>query len=340
MIRERNEFLFKAILRHLCENEGLLKHLLNLKRKSENYRSLLHISGFYSEQMFNDILNSEIFQRIEELDIDRRTALHIACLEGKENSVESYLKKIQYKSESSIVNKTDIYDCTPLLLAVQNESIKIIKLLLDHGASLGAKNGLGKTALMFASEKSNFETVKFLIEQGADINETDACGKTALMYAFENKKEEENIVRYLVQKGADINKRTDCGTTALMCTNETNICSDNIDTLKFLIQYGADINAIDSLGRRIYMRGNISRSIVALKYLVELGVNVANEVDAKGDTCLIQCAEHGAIINHRNKEGNSALHFVAKNYKVDVMQLLVENGADIYLKNNVGITPF
>jgi ankyrin repeat protein len=65
---------------------------------------------------------------------------------------------------------------TPLLWMAYYDQAESIKLLLEHGANLHAKNRDGSTALIIASEQNaeGPETVTFLLEQGCNVNATDS----------------------------------------------------------------------------------------------------------------------------------------------------------------------
>lgn len=69
---------------------------------------------------------------------------------------------------------------TPLMLAA---SVASAGVLIDHGASLNAKNSSGMTALHYAASTGNAGVVSLLISRGADVNEMDARGATALHWA-------------------------------------------------------------------------------------------------------------------------------------------------------------
>lgn len=49
--------------------------------------------------------------------------------------------------------------------------------------------------------------------------------------------------------------------------------------------------------------------------------------------------ENGAEINIKDNDGNTPLHYAAKRGFMGIIRLLVENGADINAKNNDGQTP-
>jgi ankyrin repeat protein len=77
-----------------------------------------------------------------------------------------------------------------------------IKLLLDRGADVNAKDPAGRTILMLAacSDALPVETVKTLIERGADVNAKSATGETALDLA--KQRGETTIVDLLIKAGA------------------------------------------------------------------------------------------------------------------------------------------
>ena len=60
-----------------------------------------------------------------------------------------------------------------------------VKLLLDRGADINARDAEGRTAPMIAAsfEPVAVDTVKLLIDRGADVNATSAKGQTALDFA-------------------------------------------------------------------------------------------------------------------------------------------------------------
>src|SRR6185295_12070423 len=53
----------------------------------------------------------------------------------------------------------------------RNGTVAAMKVLLDHGADVNAKETLrGTTALMWAADEAHATAVQLLIERGADIN--------------------------------------------------------------------------------------------------------------------------------------------------------------------------
>ena len=59
---------------------------------------------------------------------------------------------------------------SPLLLATKAGNLKIVKLLIRHGAEINVQDNYGSTPLMVATENGDLSIVKLLIDTGAEIN--------------------------------------------------------------------------------------------------------------------------------------------------------------------------
>ena len=101
-----------------------------------------------------------------------------------------------------------------LIDAAMDGNFEKVKLLIEKGADIDAKDNDGVTALMYVSRAGDLEIAKYLVENGTDINAKDSdWGYTALIYAAEHGNLE--IVKYLVEKGANVNIKDNHGRTAL-----------------------------------------------------------------------------------------------------------------------------
>ena len=65
----------------------------------------------------------------------------------------------------------------------KSKNMAMVKLLIEAGANVNAKDGYGRTALIYAVRKNSVDMAKLLIEAGADVNVKDGYGNTALYYA-------------------------------------------------------------------------------------------------------------------------------------------------------------
>jgi ankyrin repeat protein len=90
---------------------------------------------------------------------------------------------------------------TPLMLAVKNGQMEMVKFLLGKGADVNAVNKSGRTVLMEAVLAGSPDMVKAIAEAGAELNRKNKSGeKTAMDYALEVN--HSGILEYLKSKEA------------------------------------------------------------------------------------------------------------------------------------------
>ncbi len=64
---------------------------------------------------------------------------------------------------------------TPLMVASRTGNVDAMKVLLDHGAEVNAKENLrGTTPLMWAADEGHAAAIQLLIQRGADIKATSS----------------------------------------------------------------------------------------------------------------------------------------------------------------------
>ncbi len=254
---------------------------------------------------------------------------------------------------------------TILMTAARTGNPEIVKTLLAHGASVNAKeNAYGETALMWAAAENHGEIVKLLAAHDAEINarsttleySKDRFGLegvvtilphgswTALMYAA--RQGSLDAARALIDAGADLNVTDPDGTTALVL----GIINGHYDTAALLTERGADPNLADSSGMaalyaavdmntlgEIYGRParHSSDKLSALDLMKVLLAHGANP-NAQLKTPTLQRAHtpgEGTL-----GEGATPLMRAAKNGDVAGIQLLLEHGADVSLRQKNGTT--
>lgn len=99
------------------------------------------------------------------------------------------------------VNQSNIIDDTPLTVAIKNNDIPMVYLLLKRGANANHVNFRSrKTPLMLAVEMGNPIIVEKLLELQVDINKVDRSGEDALIKAIN--KNNNQLVDLLVRYGA------------------------------------------------------------------------------------------------------------------------------------------
>lgn len=221
---------------------------------------------------------------------------------------------------------TDSVNMTPLMYAAYCAPDEIVSFLIKKGAKVNSKNEEGKTALMYGSSK-------VLINAGADVNAKDNKGTTALMYAAYNGAKVS--VDLLIKNKANVNTKDNNGTTALMyaCMYDYyGSYTGNLSIVKSLIRAGANIDEIDNRGNNALLHAIHTYSNKALDFsLLEFGMpepekEYENDSYSAGILELIKLLiNNGANVNIRNKEGETPLSLSKEFPKLT--KLLRDSGA-------------
>jgi uncharacterized protein YoxC len=130
---------------------------------------------------------------------------------------------------------------TNLLDAAMNGQRETVKILIEAGANIDAKNWEGRTALHRASYRGHTSVAKLLIEKGANINEKNNRGDTSLHIA--SFKGRTQIVKMLIENGANIREKNRSGETP------RDVASGR---LKYLLSLLSDEKEINWWRRRSY----------------------------------------------------------------------------------------
>src|ERR1035437_10273980 len=128
-----------------------------------------------------------------------------------------------------------------LIQAIRNNDLASLKARLAKGAQVNTRDQRGSTLLMHAAAFGSPEAVKLLLESGADVNAKNDLEATALILGAGYPEK----VRMLVEKGADVNAHSKLGRTPLMIAAGCDGCSA---TVKVLLDKGADPNAKEKEG--------------------------------------------------------------------------------------------
>lgn len=112
---------------------------------------------------------------------------------------------------------------TPLMSAIAfyfDVDADIIKLLIDFGANVNARNEYGSTPLIFAAVQRNIEAIKILVKLGADIDAKNDNGNTPLICATITNAPSE-VIKTLIELGADVTVKNNEGKTAFDYTKDS-----------------------------------------------------------------------------------------------------------------------
>lgn len=104
----------------------------------------------------------------------------------------------------------DYYGITPLISAIINGNLEMVKMLQQYGANILYQTKLGENYLHFAAATKNIEVAKYLIDCGIDVNAVKSGNLTPLhitaIYGTVD------MAKFLIENGANLEiKSTDGG---------------------------------------------------------------------------------------------------------------------------------
>ena len=165
----------------------------------------------------------------------------------------------------------------PLHVAAANSSMKMLRLLLDRGASLEARDYSGFTALQKACQAGASNVVALLLQKGADPESSYDGDKNDLTASLPSNQTplhlaasygHLDIVKALLEAGSDLKALTaDSRATALHFAVE----HGREDVVRYLIDVGADMEAENSLAKTALETAIQERRDVMVRLLIDRG---------------------------------------------------------------------
>jgi quinoprotein dehydrogenase-associated probable ABC transporter substrate-binding protein len=189
---------------------------------------------------------------------------------------------------------------TPLHHALVRRSEPMIKLLLDHGASVSAIDRDGWSPLMTAAWADDAAAVKLLVAHKGDPSFVGPGNLTPLAIALEYGKDAAAVA--LVESGAEYSKPMgDAGYTPLMLA----VAGHSEAAARALIGKGADVNATNAGGVTALMIGAADGQTALVELLLRSGANVAAQSE-RGDTALSIARAKGHLAVIKLLDGQQA----------------------------------
>ena len=234
---------------------------------------------------------------------------------------------------------------TPLEWAAEmNGDPAVVELLLDRGADIEARDFDGGTVLIRAAGRNKSDVVRALLERGADVAAVDRDDMTPLHWAADSNSDP-GVVEALLEHGAEVDAISNSMGTPLMTTMYR---SNNMAVIRALLEGGADVEAT-GIRRKSVDMGRIAtttRRSCFCCWSTGGGVTTRDEYDntvahtaaeRHGPEVMEMLIERGADIDVANQHGRRPIHFAAARDR-RLVEMLVEQGADIHAGEDEGNT--
>jgi ankyrin repeat protein len=261
-------------------------------------------------------------RNIQDLPVEMRCKIYKQCdMESLLNFGNAFPK---YLSEIAGCLRRKKYLGDLWFKAVENGYFDWVKIVLKISPDFAGLRKDVSTALHFAVAKGYNNIVKELID--ADrllLNMQDQRGATPLHLAV--CKKNFDVVKMLIKAGIDVNIKKNDGQTALHLAARY----ANADIVKIFIQAGANLDARDGarwtplITAAYFGNLNVMKELISSYpkfYSNSFKVHYLNM-----QTCCDNTALHLAVLHHNN---------------LDIVKLLIEAGANPYIKNYHGETAF
>ncbi|GBL99074.1 Ankyrin-1 [Araneus ventricosus] len=269
------------------------------------------------------------------------TILHLAAL-SKDTEIVDFIT-----GKYSDVNSASESGFTPLHLAVKGNDINTINSLIGKQADVNLRDKYNHSPLYYAVRKNNVDVVRILIRKGTLVVD-EGRGEpltSAVLYGFENivkillkkgrfnlnillKNKEtflhlatrngfENIVKILLSHNnfqKAVNARTKKGITSLHLA----ALQGHINIIEILLQAGAKVGCKTSNNRTPLELAITRGHLHVVKYFLDQNVQGVND---------------------RNSKGYTLLHIAAGAGKLDIVEYLLNKGANICVKADGGKKP-
>ncbi|CAN0022953.1 unnamed protein product, partial [Laminaria digitata] len=329
--------LWDLLIQHLSaagELQELLDHLLE--------RTAASVHGV---DMMKDLL--EIGASANTRCSDGDSILHLAAGAGSWKAVRALL------GHGADVNATDRDGWTALHLAAMNGDTRTVAPLVSAGADVDFRSSQDDISVLdVAACNGHVAVIEFLRLNGADARAGNSEGYTALHAAAsagEAGAIEELVRGGAADKRADINTQDGEGRTPLRVA----ITEERVASVTALCGFGADVNRRDGSGRTPFHLGIATDYVCfyTLGAFLDAGAHVnlrqldddLSPLDLASSgghaVTMTRLLEHGARVNARDSEGETALLKAARNGQDSAVEVLIRAGADVNVPDSYGRTP-
>lgn len=300
-----SEVLFSSIKNaEIDEFKRIIKdNGINVNEVKDKYNvNLLHVAAKYNKiEIARYLLKHDM--NVDAPTNGKLTALYIAVINDHAEMVEFLLT--EYKANTNIIAKRNL---TPLHIAVMHGNIKIVQLLLDHGADKGAQSDIGNTPLHNAVAYNHIDIVRLLIEHDADTNAENNYQQPPLFLSHLSNIE---MIKLLIDNRADLHYKSE--------KNENNFLhyASTLGCAKLIKCIVKQFNVNDA-----NKHGQTALHLAAMQ----------GYINAREKSLIPACVASGQFKKDSTRKASITDY-------LETITILIENGADINAQDYFGDTP-
>ncbi|XP_056124271.1 poly [ADP-ribose] polymerase tankyrase-1 isoform X1 [Rhinichthys klamathensis goyatoka] len=223
---------------------------------------------------------------------------------------------------------------TPLHLAAGYNRVRIVQLLLQHGADVHAKDKGGLVPLHNACSYGHYEVTELLLKHGACVNAMDLWQFTPLHEAASKNRVE--VCSLLLSHGAD--------PTLVNCHGKSAVDMAPTPELKERLTYEFKGHSLLQAAREADMtkvKKTLALEIINFKHPqtheTALHCTVASPHPKRKQVTELLLRK-GANVNEKNKDFMTPLHVAAERAHNDIMEVLQKHGAKMNAVDTLGQT--
>lgn len=226
------------------------------------------------------------------------------------------------------INAINMNGINPLFKKVP---FPIIKVLVENGININHRDRYGRICLTYMISLLG---AKYLYKHGVNINNIDNVGGN-LLHTVNSPK----IAKWLINLGLDVNQPNNNGNIPIFSNHFLNV-------IKVLIDEGAQLDYKDRAGRSILYH-HLNHPDILDYLFTNKYVDISDEfIKTNNYAFFIESKEslrilikNGLKVNNQNENGNTALHFINRLNREQLIIFLINNGAYVNIQNNAGKTP-
>lgn len=321
------------------KNEGQISHLLKTRQGPFDQTPLLVASWKARLQVVKYLL--ELGADINDKDSTEQTVLHLAAANHTCEVIETLLQ-----TESSLLDKRDEQDRTPLLIAACYGRKSALEALHRSGATIEAFDDTKYTALHLATAARSLDCAKYVLGERPDLlDKKSHFGDTALMIASQFGMP--HIVELLLLKKADCTIVNEDDMTALHLAAR----EGHLDIVKSLLRADrAPLEMRNKEKETPLLLASANGHFGVLEHLLEQGASPAAR-DKNDQTALHIAAterhftmaqalvgKQKSILNLTNDRKETAMIIAASKGNLQIVELLTQSGADDTIRDIGGET--